>query len=78
MSRPLKLYQLAANPEPVNSCCICIPIPDEPTHRQNFLGALFTLTVWIEYERDEDRTAKKMADVWKEVYQCVLEELEGI
>lgn len=46
----------------------CIEIPDEDNHIRAFWGALWDLTRWFNWEFDDEKTGKKVADVWFKVW----------
>ena len=44
---------------------VCVYVPDKPEYLQALLGSLSGLSQWIVWERDDDKSAKKSADLWK-------------
>lgn len=74
-----KGFILPTNPQPTGRKYICVPIPDDPQHIDNFFGALFELTMWFNYMRDDNQTGKQCADVWRDIFQeLVLQESCGV
>jgi len=45
----------------------CIAIPDEPAHVAAFFGALRSLGIWLNWQRDPAHTAALVAEVWRTV-----------
>lgn len=52
---------------PANRRCVILYIPDEKTHIANFWGSLLPLTQWLGWERDEEKTGRELAALWKTV-----------
>jgi len=71
-------YAIPEVPDPPENCCICVPIPNDDTHIRNFLGAIQTLTVFYNWDKDDDHNAVVCADVWKDVFTCILEQLGDV
>jgi hypothetical protein len=44
--------------------CICIPVPNEPAHRQAFFGALTQLGYQFNWERDDEHNAVPVSVLW--------------
>lgn len=49
--------------------CVQLYIPDDDNHRRAFWGAIYDLTLWFNWARDEAHQGKLAADVWKDVFQ---------
>lgn len=47
--------------------CLCIPVPDEPAHRQAFFGALLTLGYQFNWQRDPEHKALPVSLLWMEI-----------
>jgi len=47
--------------------CICIPVPDEPAHRQAFFGALTQLGYQFNWQRDELHKAVPVSVLWMDI-----------
>lgn len=47
--------------------CICIPVPDEPAHRQAFYGALLMLGYQHNWQRDPEHKALPVSNLWMEI-----------
>lgn len=67
------LYPLPDVINPPERLCVKINIPNEPGHRAAFLGAIYNLTRWYSWQRDDNETAKQVADVWFGVWAEMLE-----
>lgn len=61
--------------DPIETICVQFEIPDELYHRGAFLGAMYTLTRWFNWDRDEAKTGKQVADVWMKIYRKLEDEL---
>jgi hypothetical protein len=44
---------------------ICVYVPDEPEYVRALLGSLAGLSQWVNWERDENQSASKSANLWK-------------
>lgn len=53
--------------------CICIPVPNEPAHRQAFFGALIQLGYQFNWQRDSLHKAVPVSVVWMSI---ILEAME--
>lgn len=53
--------------------CICIPVPNEPAHRQAFFGALIQLGYQFNWQRDPEHKALPTSIVWMSI---ILEAME--
>jgi hypothetical protein len=51
---------------------VCVPVPDDPEHRRAFVGALYQLTYWWNWQRDEEKTARLVARVWLDIFMQVV------
>lgn len=61
-------FPLPETPDPGVYRSLCIRIPDEPAHRQAFLGALLNLAKWYSWGRDDAHTGAAAAAVWQQIY----------
>lgn len=61
----------------VGFCCVCVPVPQEERHKQAFLAQIFALSRWWTWQRDAQKRGKDAAEVWKKVYECVMENMEN-
>jgi len=68
MKYDAKGYPVPDEINPSSSVCITVPVPNDPTHLDNFYGALFTLTRWYNYRENPAKTGKATADVWREIF----------
>jgi len=48
--------------------CLCIQIPNDPTWKSVVAGLLYELQYWFNWQRDEERSGRECAAVWKEIY----------
>ena len=55
-------------PAPEGRYCITVAVPDDPQWIALFYGALFRLSQQIWYDRDQDKSARDVAAVWRDVY----------
>lgn len=55
---------------------VCVPVPDDPEHRRAFVGALYQLTYWWNWQRDDDKRGREVARVWLEIWHQVVELLD--
>lgn len=62
--------------DPPTRIGVCVPVPDEPEHRQAFLGALLQLARWWNWQRDELKRGREVANVWMGIWRDVLEQLQ--
>lgn len=53
--------------DPAGRICVCIPVPDEPAHRQAFWGALTELYYQHNWQRDSEHKALPTSIVWSEI-----------
>lgn len=63
--------------DPEDRLYVCLPVPNEPTHISNFLGALFELMRWTNYRRTNDTRGKQTADVWRDIWEQITFSEEG-
>jgi hypothetical protein len=52
-------------------CCLEIQVPDDPTWKSVVQGLLYELQYWFNWQRDEAKSGKECAAVWKEVYNAI-------
>ena len=55
--------------------CVSVSVPNDPDHLANFFTALATLGLWSNYQLEDDRRAKPVADVWVEIFRLAEESL---
>jgi hypothetical protein len=48
--------------------CLCIPIPNDPTWKAVISGLLFQPAEWFNWQRDEARSGKVLAQYWRNIY----------
>jgi len=68
-------YLLPEVPQPDENICICVPVPKDWRHIQAFLGQIMQLGYWYSWERDSAHTGKLAAEVWREIYECISDEV---
>src|SRR5690242_5501615 len=61
------LRPLPEHPNPPDSICFQVPVPNDPNHIRAFLGALVDLGAWWGWERDEAHTALIAAQRWQKI-----------
>lgn len=57
-------WRLPAVIDPSERICVCIPVPDEPAHRQAFWGALTELGYQHNWERNTGHDAVPVSVLW--------------
>jgi hypothetical protein len=57
--------QLIPLPSEVTFRGICVYVPDKPEYLRALLGSLAGLAQWVNWERDENQSASKSANLWK-------------
>lgn len=57
-------------PENINAepFCLCIKVPNDPTWKSVVAGLLDELNQWYNWQRDEARSGKECAQVWRNLY----------
>lgn len=63
------LIPIPQNVDPVDTRCIQFTVPLDSEWVGMFFGALYQLTAWNSYDRDDDHTAKDIADRWKTIVE---------
>jgi hypothetical protein len=48
--------------------CLCIKVPNDPTWKRVVAGLLDELNQWYNWQRDEERSGKECAQVWRGLY----------
>lgn len=48
--------------------CLCIQVPNDPTWKRVVAGLLDELNQWYNWQRDEARSGKECAQVWRDLY----------
>lgn len=61
------LIPIPTNLTPPTNVCYQFEIPDDSQWKGMFWGALYMLTVWGSYDRDDAHTGAVMADAWKAI-----------
>lgn len=62
------LFPLPSLSDDGSRLCVRVNIPNIPAHRQAFIGAIYNLTRWYSWSRDEAHTGKVIAAVWRDVF----------
>ncbi len=58
-------------PDPVNPpdyICYVVRVPNSKYHITAFLGAIYDLSLWFNWQRDDAHTASLVAQVWRKVW----------
>jgi hypothetical protein len=69
-------WLLPAVIDPPSRLGVCVPVPNEPAHRQAFLGALLELARWWNWQRDPLKRGREAAEVWMTIWREVVEQLQ--
>lgn len=64
--------------DPEDYISVCVPVPNTREHRTAFAGALYELTYWRNWQRDEAHTAKDVSEVWRGIFHTVMERLDAL
>lgn len=51
--------------------CLCIQVPNDPTWKQVVAGLLDELNQWYNWQRDEAKSGKDCAQVWRNLYEQI-------
>jgi hypothetical protein len=51
--------------------CLCLQIPNDPTWISNFVGLLAQPTYWFNWQRDEARSGKVLAQYWTKLFDQI-------
>lgn len=51
------------------TCCLCIQMPQDPTWKAVISGLLFQPAEWFNWQRDEDKSGKELAQYWRKIYE---------
>lgn len=62
------LYPLPSPIDDGSRICVRLWIPNISGHRQALLGAVYNLTRWYSWDRDQGHQAKEAATVWEGIY----------
>ncbi len=62
------LYPLPDVIDPPNKRCVIMQIPDDIGHITVFLGAIYNLSKWYSWQRDENKRGRLVASVWAQIY----------
>jgi len=68
-------YKLPEVIDPEQTCCICIPIPNDFNHKMAFLGQLDELGYWWNWEKDPLKQGREAATVWRKIVACIREDM---
>jgi len=60
-------FPIPENPTP-ETCCLQIVMPNDPTWKAVISGLLFQPAEWFNWQRDEAKTGKILAQYWREIY----------
>jgi len=60
-------FPIPENPTP-ETCCLQIVMPNDPTWKAVIAGLLFQPAEWFNWQRDEAKTGKVLAQYWREIY----------
>jgi len=71
-------YLLPEVLQPDENICICVPVPKDWGHIRAFLGQIVQLGYWYTWERDAGHNARLAAEPWRDIYQCINEEVNCI
>lgn len=71
-----RAFEIPPTLEPQGRRCVLIEIPDERTHIANFWGALISLTQWRSWKRDDEKSGKTLAKLWKGIVYPAWEKFE--
>lgn len=66
------LFPLPSLADDGSRLCVRINIPNIPAHRQAFIGAIYNLTRWYSWGRDEAHSALAIAHVWRDVFNDMM------
>ena len=65
-------FALPRNPNPPDTICFQIPIPNDPAYLAAFFGVMYDLSVWNSWQRDSAHTAIVAAQRMKIVYELLV------
>ena len=68
-------YPIPDDISPQDTLCVTLQVPNSQGHISAFLGAIFNLTKWYSWERDEAKNGVLCGARWKVVYDQLLENL---
>jgi len=54
--------------DPPDSVCYLVRVPNSKYHITAFLGAIFDLSLWWNWQRDDVHTASRVAQVWRKIW----------
>ncbi len=66
------LYKIPKEINPSGYVCFTVRVPDNEDYRAHFIGAIFNLTRWYSFERDELKQGKDVAQVWNGVFNDMM------
>lgn len=52
---------------PPDEICFVVRVPNDPGYIRAFIGEMFGLATWVEWERDATHKAQKVAERWRKV-----------
>ena len=63
---------LPENPAPVGFYSLCVAIPAHPDFAAAFYGSLYRLARQSTYNRDENKTARIVAETWLQAIEATI------
>jgi len=51
--------------------CLQIEMPNDPTWKAVIAGLLWQPAEWFNWQRDEARSGKELAQYWRKIYECI-------
>jgi hypothetical protein len=64
-------FPIPSDINPTDYTCVQIEIPNEQGHKMAFLGAIYALTRWYSWERDDNKSGIELAKVWNPIYEIL-------
>ncbi|KKM24528.1 hypothetical protein LCGC14_1604200 [marine sediment metagenome] len=61
-------YKIPDDLTPSGICCICVPVPNDREYIAQFMGALWRMGIQSHYERDEAKSGKVVAKIWRDIW----------
>lgn len=53
------------------TCCLCIQMPQDETWKAVIAGLLFQPAEWFNWQRDEEKSGKELAQYWRKIYEQI-------
>lgn len=63
-------FPVPEEPTP-DTYCLCIPMPNDPTWKTVIAGLLWQPAEWFNWQRDDAKTGKILAQYWREKYASI-------